>query len=68
MTDQHRAAPELWAAAEKWGANTMDMVNCILELRSRIELLEATQHAHVVASQLTDARPPTMETPSNWHQ
>ena len=59
MTDQHRAAPELWAAAEKWGANTMDMVNCILELRSRIELLEATQRAHFGTS---------MEAPNNWHQ
>jgi len=43
MTKQHRAMPELWAAAEKWGANTMDMANCILELRARIEALEAAQ-------------------------
>jgi hypothetical protein len=43
MTEQHQAAPELWAAAEKWGANTMDMANCLLELRDRIEALEATQ-------------------------
>jgi hypothetical protein len=43
MTEQHQAAPELWAAAEKWGANTMDMANCILELRDRIEALEAAQ-------------------------
>ena len=43
MTEQHQAAPELWAAAEKWGANTMDMANCLLELRDRIEALEAAQ-------------------------
>jgi hypothetical protein len=55
MTDQHqhRATPELWAAAEKWGANTMDMANCLLELRNRIEVLEAAQHAHVTG--LSDA-------------
>jgi hypothetical protein len=41
MTDQHRAKPELWAAAEKFGQNSMDMLNCILELRARIEAMEA---------------------------
>jgi uncharacterized protein (DUF2267 family) len=40
MNDQHRADPRLWAAAKKWGANTMDMANCILELRDRVEALE----------------------------
>jgi hypothetical protein len=49
MTEQHRADPKLWAAAEKWGANTMDMANCTLELRDRVEALEATQHAHIEA-------------------
>ena len=49
MTEQHRAAPELWAAAEKWGANTMDMANCILELRDRVKALEAAQRAHIEA-------------------
>jgi hypothetical protein len=42
----YRAAPELWAAAEKFSQNSMDMLNCILELRSRIEVLETRiQHA-----------------------
>jgi hypothetical protein len=41
MTEQHRALPEVWAAAEKWGANEMDGINCVLELRARIEALEA---------------------------
>ena len=45
MTEHHRADPKLWATAEKWGANTMDMANCILELRDRIQLLEAAQQA-----------------------
>ena len=45
MTEQHQAAPELWAAIEKWGANTMDMANCFLELRTRIEALEDAQQS-----------------------
>ena len=35
--------PELWAAAEKFGANTMDMVNLCLELRARVKALEVAQ-------------------------
>jgi hypothetical protein len=37
---EHKAKPEVWAAAERFGKNDMDMVNCILELRSRVEELE----------------------------
>jgi hypothetical protein len=37
----YRAKPELWAAAKTFGRNTMDMVNCLLELRARVEALEA---------------------------
>jgi hypothetical protein len=36
-----RAKPEVWAAVEKFGRNDMDVSNCILELRSRVETLEA---------------------------
>jgi hypothetical protein len=36
----HKAAPELWTAAERFGQNSMDMANCLLELRDRIEALE----------------------------
>jgi hypothetical protein len=43
MSEQHRALPEVWAAAEKRGANDRDAINCVLELRSRIEALEAAQ-------------------------
>jgi hypothetical protein len=45
----HRASPELWAAAEKFGQNSMDMLNCLLELRSRIEALEAAQRESPMA-------------------
>jgi hypothetical protein len=37
---EYRAKPEVWAAAERFGKNDMDMINCVLELRSRVEELE----------------------------
>ena len=44
MSGQHRATPEQWAyAADRTGQNHFA---CILELRARVEALEATQHAH----------------------
>jgi hypothetical protein len=41
MTEKHRAKPEVRAAVERLGKNDMDMLNCVLELRSRVEALEA---------------------------
>ncbi len=55
MSNEYRAVPALWDAAERFGRNTMDMVNCLLELRARVEALEATQHAHVNLSGLPKA-------------
>lgn len=46
MSNEYKADPALWDAAERFGRNTMDMVNCLLELRARVEALEATQHTH----------------------
>ena len=43
MTKQHRAKPEVWAAVERWSKNDMDSCNCTLELRDRVEALEAAQ-------------------------
>jgi predicted phage gp36 major capsid-like protein len=42
MTDQHRATPEQWETIERY-ADTSDPYSCILELRARIEALEAAQ-------------------------
>jgi hypothetical protein len=50
MTTPHRATPEQWADL---GAFASDTRACILELRSRIEALEATQHAPTT----TEVRP-----------
>jgi hypothetical protein len=47
MTEQHRAKPEVWAAVEKWCKDDMESFNCILELRSRVEALEAAQRPTV---------------------
>jgi hypothetical protein len=41
MTNQHRATPEQWETIEKY-ADSIAYI-CILELRSRIEALEAAQ-------------------------
>jgi hypothetical protein len=42
MTNQHRATPEQWESIERYAYdNTYDA--CFLELRARIEALEATQ-------------------------
>ena len=45
MTNQHRATPEEWATAEKWAAGDGFgvMHACLLELRDRIQQLEAAQ-------------------------
>jgi hypothetical protein len=45
MPDQHRATDEQWALVE--GTLDYSACSCLLELRDRIQLLEATQHAHI---------------------
>ena len=45
MSD-HQATPEQWAKLEYFNSATSA---CILELRARSQLLEATQHAHIEA-------------------
>jgi hypothetical protein len=54
MTNQHRATPEQWEYQERWASDDDD-ASCILELRCRVEALEATQHAHADVSRLSDA-------------
>jgi hypothetical protein len=79
MTNQHRATPEQWEYQERWASDDDD-ASCILELRCRVEaleaaqleqaesnrfctdaivrrveVLEATQHAHADLSRLSDA-------------
>ena len=45
MTNQHRATPGQWADTEHWGAENLSADSCILELRARIEALEAAQQS-----------------------
>jgi hypothetical protein len=42
MTKQHKATPEQWADQKRWAHDDADS-SCILELRARIEALEAAQ-------------------------
>jgi hypothetical protein len=59
MTDHHRATPEQWThvaiCAEMKQQVPWATAACLLELRARIEALEATQHAHADLSRLSDA-------------
>ena len=57
MTKSHRLTPEQWNLLQRQG-ETLGSAESIalLELRARIEALEATQHAHVDTSHLTDAK------------
>ena len=45
MTNQHRATDKQWAQIKKM-APTGDYSSCIIELRDRIQQLEAAQHTH----------------------
>jgi hypothetical protein len=45
MTKPHRATPEQWETIERY-ADTSDPYSCLLELRARIEALEAAQQPH----------------------
>ena len=40
--EQHKATPEQWETIERY-ADTSDPYSCFLELRDRLEALEATQ-------------------------
>ena len=41
MNEQHKATPEEWATIEELGRNNFHAPSCILELRARVEALEA---------------------------
>jgi hypothetical protein len=43
MTKQHKATPEQWAYAETCAPEDFASYDCILELRARVEALEAAQ-------------------------
>ena len=61
MTDQHRATPEQWETASKWaGGDGFGVMHaCILELRARIEALEAAQQDKLDRLIALDAADPT---------
>ena len=49
MTD-YKATPEQWAQCEDWVRSSVVGASdaCILELRARVEALEAAAHKHIV--------------------
>jgi hypothetical protein len=51
MTKPHRSTPEHWATVERYAQQVSSTDDCLLELRSRVEALEAgTSCPHVVTS------------------
>ena len=51
MTKPHRSTPEHWATVERYAQQVSSTDDCLLELRSRVEALEAgTSCPHVVSS------------------
>ena len=58
MTDQYRATPEQWACQKAWAVDDDDS-SCILELRARIEALEAAQQDKLDRLIALDAADPT---------
>jgi hypothetical protein len=59
MTDQHRATPEQWADCEEGARLWSGAFDCILELRARIEALEAAQQDKLDRLIALDAADPT---------
>ena len=53
MSDQHRATADEWACVKEY--NSEISFSCLLELRDRIETLEAPQSGSIDLSHLSDA-------------
>jgi hypothetical protein len=72
MTKPHRSTPEHWATVERYAQQVSSTDDCLLELRSRVEALEAGATCpHVVTSdegtsycRLAEQRPATSPTSS----
>jgi hypothetical protein len=53
----HKATPEQWADIEKWNSTWGGFYGCLLELRARIEELEAITTQSHWSSSMTDLSP-----------
>jgi hypothetical protein len=45
MTTPHKATPEQWANVERWASEMRSTDSCLLELRDRIQALEAAANS-----------------------
>jgi hypothetical protein len=59
MTDQHRATPEDWEYIRLRAEDGVRLPNCLLELRARVEALEAVQQDKLDRLIALDAADPT---------
>ena len=55
MSGQHRTDPRAWENVGVEYLRGSSAAACLLELRARVEALEAAQHAHADVSRLSDA-------------
>ena len=53
MSQDYCATPEQWDDVAERAADCQGGYSCLLELRARVERLEATQHAHIDTSSWT---------------
>ena len=60
-TTPHKARTEVWAAVERFSRNEMDIMNCVLELRARVEALERKAAMNELRAASAEARPATGE-------
>ena len=56
-TTPHKARTEVWAAVERFSRNEMDIMNCVLELRARVEALEREAAMNELRAASAEARP-----------
>jgi hypothetical protein len=67
--DNYKATPEQWKQLEEWSRYPSSSVSCILELRARVEVLEA--QAGNLKGSLTSSTPPPVATDEElyklWH-
>ena len=67
---EHHATPEDWDLTTSEAADCSATHACILELRARVEALEATQHVHALTSRLSDEERRTavegLSKPGRW--
>lgn len=64
-TTPHKARTEVWAAVERFSRNEMDIMNCVLELRARVEALEREAAMNELRAVSAEVRPAPFDEAEN---